>query len=282
MKRQSHQSAAERYLTTGVRRADLFPTLKASGRIESSKRTVIECELKNIAVGVRGQRLFSDGASVLLSVIPEGSIVKRGDVLAVLDSSDYEELLRVQRITVERAAADKVQAELDFEIAGLALREFEEGTVHETTEDFEGKIFLARSDLERTNDRVTWSRRMKDKGYIPAAMVTSEQFKQCQFQVALSQQVSAYALFKKFTAPKNVKGIEGTVKAAQTDSELSADAAAAPARSTCLARETSGKLHDPRSARRLCHLRQQQRPRDLHRAGRAGATTTAAFLPPRP
>ena len=48
---------SERYVTTDVRRADLFPTLTASGRVESAKRTVIECKLENMVVGVRGQRL---------------------------------------------------------------------------------------------------------------------------------------------------------------------------------------------------------------------------------
>ena len=93
-------SVREQYLTQAVRRADLFPIRLASGRVESGKRTVIECKLENIAVGVRGQALATSGASVLLSVVPEGSIVKRGDVLAVLDASDYEELLRVQRIAL--------------------------------------------------------------------------------------------------------------------------------------------------------------------------------------
>jgi HlyD family secretion protein len=213
---QTRKSPAERYVTTDVRRADLFPTVTASGRVESSKRTVVECQLENIAVGVRGQRLAAGGASVLLSVIPEGSIVKRGDVLAVLDSSDYEELLRLQKMTVERAAADRLQAELDLEIAGLAVREFEEGILRETTEDFEGKIFLARSDLERTRDRLAWCRRMRDKGYLPAATVTSEEYRRAQLNLALEQQVSAYALFKKFTVPKTSKILKGAMKAATT------------------------------------------------------------------
>jgi len=206
---------AERYLTTGVRRADLFPTLIASGRVESAKRTVIECKLENIAVGVRGQRLTAGGASVLLSVIPEGSLVKRGEVLAVLDSSDYEELLRLQKITVERAAADKLQAELDLEIAKLAVREFEEGRMRETIEDFEGTILLSRSDLERADDRLAWCRRMYEKGYIASGMVTSEKYRNAQLALALQRQESAYALFKKYTAPKTVKILRGTVAAAE-------------------------------------------------------------------
>ena len=168
----AREALARKYLMSEVRRADLFPTLKASGRVESVKRTVIECDLENVAVGVRGQRLTSGGAAILLSVIPEGSTVKQGDVLAVIDSSEYEELLRIQQMAVERAAADHVQASLDLEVAKLAVREFEEGTLRETMEDFEGKIFLARSDLERAKDRVAWAHRMKEKGYIPAAALS--------------------------------------------------------------------------------------------------------------
>ena len=199
-----------------MRRADLFPTQIASGRLESGKRTIIECKLENVAVGIRGQRLTAGGASVLLSVIPQGTVVKRGDVLAVLDSSDYEELLRLQRITLERAKADKVQAELDLEISKLAVREFEEGIVKESTEQFEGNIFLARSDLQRSIDRLNWSRRMHEKGYVPAAAVTSDKFRKEQMTLALAQQESAYELFKKFTAPRTVQELEGAVKAAES------------------------------------------------------------------
>ena len=201
----NRKSPAERYLTTDVRRADLFPTRIASGRLESGKRTIIECQLENVAVGVRGQRLTAGGASVLLSVIPQGTVVKRGDVLAVLDSSEYEELLRLQRITLERSRSDKLQADLNVEIAKLAVREFEEGTVKESTELFEGNIFLARSELERAIDRLNWSRRMNEKGYVPAAAVTSDAFRKEQMALALTQQESAYELFKKYTAPKTMR-----------------------------------------------------------------------------
>ena len=146
--------------------------------------------------------MAASGASTLLSVIPEGTMVKRGDVLAVLDSADYEEMLRVQRIALERAQSDKLQAELDVEIAKLAVREFLEGTVRETTEDFEGKIFLARSDLERAIDRLDWSRRMHEKGYLPTATVAADAFRKAQMAVALEQQQSAYSVFKKYTVQR--------------------------------------------------------------------------------
>jgi HlyD family secretion protein len=207
----------ERYQTIDVRRADLFPTRIASGRLESGKRTIIECELENVAVGIRGQRLTAGGASVLLSVIPQGSVVKRGDVLAVLDSSDYEELLRLQTITQERAKSDKFQAELDLEIAKLAVREFQEGIVKESTELFEGNVFLARSDLERANDRLNWSRRMNGKGYVPAASVMSDAFRKEQMAQALTKQEGAFGLFKKYTVARTMKELEGAVTGAESN-----------------------------------------------------------------
>jgi HlyD family secretion protein len=206
---------SERYTIAGVRRANLNPTLSASGQVQSAKRTEIECQLENITVGVRGQRLAAGGASVLLRAVPEGTFVKRGDVLAVLDSSDYEELLRVQRITVERAKADKLQAELDCEIAKLAVREFRDGTMKETVEDFQARITLARADRERAQDRLDWSRRMKEKGYVPASTVTSDQFRLAQSALIVQQEESAFTVYQKYTAAKTIRELEGAVMGAE-------------------------------------------------------------------
>ncbi len=211
MRYHSQKPPSERYATIGVRRANLYPSLVASGRVESAKRTLIRCELENVAVGVRGQRLVAGGASTLLRVIPDGTIVRRGEVLAVLDSSDYEELVRVQRMTVERAKADQLQAQLDHEIAKLAVLEFREGTMLETIEDFQGRITLARSDLERTTDRMNWSRSMKQKGYVSISTVRSDEFARARAEETLKQEESAFELFRKYTAPKTLRELEGAV-----------------------------------------------------------------------
>ncbi len=211
----TRKSPADRYSVTGVRRATLYPTLIASGRVESAKKTVIECQLENVAVGVRGQRITAGGASTLISVVPEGTLVKRGDVLAVLDSSDYEELLRVQRISVERARADKLTAELNHEIARLAVLEFREGTMQETIEDFQRRVTLARSELERAGDRLNWTHAMKDKGYISSSTVATDEYTVSQARESLKQEESAFHVFKKYSAPKTMRELQGAVLAAE-------------------------------------------------------------------
>ncbi len=213
--RQPARVPAEKYALAPVRRTDLHPALTASGRVESSKRTLIECELENISIGLMGERLTAGGASVLLSIIPEGSFVQRGDVLAVLDASNYEELLRQQRMTVERSRADFRQAELTVDIAKLAVREFRDGSMAEAIKDFQGSLALAESDVARIKDRLEWVHRMKEKGYVALNQVTTEEFNLARADFSLGQERGAYELFTRWLAPRNLKTLEGRVLGAQ-------------------------------------------------------------------
>jgi len=200
----------DRYYFKFVSRTDLNPVLNAPGRLESSKRTIVRCELENLAGATGG------GSSTILTVLPEGTPVKRGDVLATLDGSTYEEMLRQQAITVEQAKASYLQVQLNHEIALLAVREYREGTVQETLKGMEGTITLARSDLSRAQDHLTWSMRMSGKGYASAAQIVSEKHTVAQLELALQRQLTAMELFQRFTLPKTEKNLQGQVKSAET------------------------------------------------------------------
>ncbi|MHB1560483.1 MAG: efflux RND transporter periplasmic adaptor subunit [Isosphaeraceae bacterium] len=212
----ARKAPAEQYVLTDVRRADLFPRIRASGRVQSSKRTTIECELERFDGG-HGQGGSSGGASVVLQLVPEGTRVKKGDVLAVLDSSDYVEMVRVQEINVEQARAGKLQAELDHEIARLALTEFRDGTMKETIEDFRQRIMLGHADVERARDRLRWTHSMKDKGYLSAGTVKTDEFTLAQIAAVLEQDQGAMHVFQKYTAPKTIRELEGVILGAEAN-----------------------------------------------------------------
>jgi HlyD family secretion protein len=200
----------ERYRVSQVIRTDLAPILNAPGRLESAKRTTIRCQLENIAGTAGG------GASTLLSVVPEGTAVKQGDVLATLDASSYEELQRQQVITVEQAKASHLQAKLNLEIALLAVKEYRDGIVEETLKGMEGSLALARSDLSRAAEHLSWTEKMSGKGYTSVATIVSEKFSVAQMQFTLKKQLMAMDLFQRFTEPKTVKTLERQVIAART------------------------------------------------------------------
>ena len=132
---------SERYSLTPVIRTDLYPILNAPGRLESARRTMIRCQVENMTgAGMQG-------STTLLSVLPEGTAVKAGDVLATFDASTYDEMYRQQLITVEQAKASHLQAKLGYEITLLAVSEYKDGQVPETLKSLEGSIALANPTL---------------------------------------------------------------------------------------------------------------------------------------
>ena len=207
----------EHVVTFPVRHADLDVTVSASGRVESANRTVIECELEAMEVRVRGQGNGAGGSSTVLSLVPEGTEVKKGDVLCTLDSSEYEELVRQQEMNVERAKADHLQAQLDLDVARMALREFLEGNLAQDLKQMRGQIALSESDLERQKERLTWTRRMRDKGYVPLAQINSEEVLFRRAEVALAQARTGLAVYQKYTVPRITQSLEGTIFAAQAN-----------------------------------------------------------------
>jgi HlyD family secretion protein len=200
----------ERYRVREAFRTDLAPVLNAPGRLESAKRTVIRCQLENIA------GLTTGGASTMLTVLPEGTHVKHGDVLATFDKSNYEEMLRQQEITVEQAKASRLQASLNVEIAQLAVSEYRDGIVEETLKGMEGSLALARSNLSLAADHLNWTAKMNEKGYLSVAAIVSEKFSVSQMQFAVDKQLWAMDLFQRFTQPKTEKTLERQVTSAQT------------------------------------------------------------------
>jgi HlyD family secretion protein len=209
------RSHVGRYLTSPVRRTDLTFKMTTGGRVESSEKTVIECRIENVDMRIRGQGVSLGGATTILSVIPDGSQVKKGDVLCVLDSSAYEELVRVQQINVERTRADFRQAELNLEVARMAVDEYRDGLMQQTLKTLNGQIVLTDSDRERAADRLEWSRRMLDKGYLSRGQVTTEEFTLNRLVVTLQQNRTALRMFEKFSAPKYIRILRSDVLSAE-------------------------------------------------------------------
>ncbi|MHC4744718.1 MAG: HlyD family secretion protein, partial [Planctomycetota bacterium] len=111
--------------TFDAERGPLTISVDASGVIKALDQEVITCKVK-------GER----GATVL-TIVPEGTRVKKGDLLITLDSSDFEDALVAEEITLQNAkttllsaqeslAVGENQAKSDLEQAQLTLTFAEE------------------------------------------------------------------------------------------------------------------------------------------------------------
>jgi HlyD family secretion protein len=116
-----------------VKNENLDLTVVERGTLESADNRDIICRLK---AGSKGNY-----ASTIKWVIDDGTLVKKGQSIMILDSSSLEDQYRSQKITVDKAHADWVSAEQQYKIV-LSTNET-------LIEKAKSDITLAELDLEK-------------------------------------------------------------------------------------------------------------------------------------
>jgi HlyD family secretion protein len=197
-----------------VERDDLQTTLVAGGELQAAKQTMVRCDVEDIT--------DSDGTAIL-TVIPDGSVVKKGDEICRLDSSAIEELTRLEEIQVSQAQASWQQAKLTAETAKIALREYEEGLVRQQSQEFRGKLALQDSDARRQADRVAWAEAMETKGYLSRSQLLSERQTLARAQHELRRTEGEFDFFRRFEIPGEIKRLQGQIETAEITQRVEAD-----------------------------------------------------------
>jgi HlyD family secretion protein len=208
------------FRTTTVHRTNLKSEVLTSGRVQSSVNTEIRCGLEKLSAAGRAGRSTAGEASTILSLVPDGSHVKKDEILCTLDASDYEELVRQQKITVERAKADWYQASLALDVALIQLNAFLMAEQLLVTEPLKGQIALARADVTRQTDRLDWTRRMAGMGYSSLVQVSTEEYTLHRTRLGLADMAIAFRNYSKFTAPKQIATLENHVASAKSTYEF--------------------------------------------------------------
>lgn len=103
------------------------------GSLESSSSTDVISEV--------------EGQTTILSILPEGTKVQKGDFVCELDSSGLRDRLINQEIATKQAEANLEQARTSLDIAEIAVREYLEGLYPLEEQTGEGRIALAKSEL---------------------------------------------------------------------------------------------------------------------------------------
>lgn len=136
------------------------------GEIESAENVEIKSEVRSRS---------SSGTSIL-EIVPEGTVVKKGDFLIRLDDASLQKDLLRQRISVHQSKAALVKATADVEAANLALQEYLSGSFRENEEQLESSEFVAKENLRRAQEYLVYSKKLAAKGYVSEAQLEADQF----------------------------------------------------------------------------------------------------------
>jgi len=104
-----------------------------------------------------------EGQTQIVSILPDGAKVKKGELVAELDTASFREQLTNQKIATRSAEAAYQNAKLTLEVAEIAVKEYEEGIYLQDRATILGEIKLAETDKQKVEARLERTRRAGQK-----------------------------------------------------------------------------------------------------------------------
>jgi HlyD family secretion protein len=188
-------------LTEKVHRSDLVVSITEDGNVESAHNKDIKCEVQ--------------GGGVILWLIKDGSLVKKGDELARLDSSTIEDKINQEKITYEKARATMIEAQKNFDAAKIAVLEYVEGTFAQSLQDLKAKATVAKENLESAKNLLVFTNKMARQGYVTTLQRDAQAFAVQRSELDLGVAETAITVLEKFTKPKTQSQLESTRDSAE-------------------------------------------------------------------
>jgi HlyD family secretion protein len=192
-------------LTHPVARGELVVTVIEDGNVESASNIDIKCEVA--------------GGSSILWIVDDGSLVKKGEKLVELDQSVIEDQINQQKITFEKARSSMIQAEKDYEVAQITVKEFLEGTFKQQQQDQQAQITIAEENLRTAQNSLQHTQRMFRKGYVSQLELEGQQFSVQRAQLELDSARTAKNVLEQFTKVKTMEDLQSKVETAQAKME---------------------------------------------------------------
>ncbi len=188
-----------------VERGEFIHEVTDRGTVESSSNVEVRCEVRS----------KGSGGTTILEIIPEGTYVEPGDVIARLDSSALEEQRVQQQIVCNASEADEIKARNDYETALIAKQEYEQGTYIEQLQALEAALIVAEEDRRRARDYYEFSKRLAEKGYITRIQLETDEFSVREAELNLQTAQTKLMVLKEFTRRKELIRLESEIKTAE-------------------------------------------------------------------
>ena len=142
------------------------------------------------------------GASTILSLLPDGTMVEAGEVLCELDGSDYQGCVVDSRSSSSRRGRT-IPGLADAGRRQARPRGLPQGEQRRSSRTSKGRSRWPSRTLERQSDRLAWTLRMLEKGYASAAPGGLRQSDRTQAPGEPHGMEMSLGNFRRFSAPRS-------------------------------------------------------------------------------
>lgn len=198
-----------------VRRGPLSITVTERGNLKAKDAVSLRSEV--------------EGRTTILSLIPEGTFVEAGTVVAELDTADLLEKQVQQEITVSNAEASHkkakealeiqkienessiARAELEVALATTELEKYREGDWPQAEQKAEEDILIAEEELKQAESKRDYSEQLEEKGFLTRSELEADQLAYNRSTVTVEQARRALELLRTYEYPKQIATLQGDV-----------------------------------------------------------------------
>lgn len=206
-----------------VRRGDMVISIVEGGALRAVKESIIRSEF--------------EGISRIISIVPEGSYAKQGDVLIELDSSELKDRVNQQEVTYQNNDFAYIQAkenlsiqqslvesqikeaELRVEFAKSDLDKYIEGDAPQQINTATNAIIIRKEQLQRAQDKLDWTQQLFKKGYASKSELEADGLSLMQAKISVDQSEEDLRLFRKYDLPKSQRRLESAWEQAKMELE---------------------------------------------------------------
>lgn len=204
-----------------VKRGDMLISVVEGGALRAVKESLIRSEF--------------EGISRIISIVPEGTYVKAGDIVVELDSSELKDRVNQQEVTYQNNDFAFIQAkenlsiqqslvesqikeaELRVEFAKIDLDKYVEGDAPQQTNTAFNTIIIRKEQLQRAQDKLDWTQQLYKKGYASKSELEADGLSLVQARIAVEQAEKDLELFRKYDLPKTRRRLESAWEQAQLE-----------------------------------------------------------------
>lgn len=163
------------------------------------------------------------GSTRIISILPEGTEVKKGDVVCELDSAAFIDEERAQQVRWLQARSYVEQAAATLAVNEITLREYVEGILPQDLHQIRQYIQTCEIDRDRSAKNLEWSQGVQAKGLRASTQVRADELSLRQAEFILSEAKGMLLRLEKYTGPKIIKSLEAKLASIRTD-KLAQDA----------------------------------------------------------
>jgi multidrug efflux pump subunit AcrA (membrane-fusion protein) len=194
-----------------VTRGEFSQEVVERGELSSSKNTEVRCDVKS----------RNTTGTAILQIVPEGTIVRKGDFLARLDSSTLETEKIQQQIVANTSKAVMIQSQNVHDLAVIARKQYLDGDYRALEETAQSAIFVAEETVRRSEQVHDFSKRMRSRGYTSAIQVEADRYSHEKAKMDLRVANTTLEVLQNYTKTKTLKQLENDIKTA--DAKFQAD-----------------------------------------------------------